>query len=210
MWALEVSTKPGLRSRYWQSQRQWQWWWQWWWHSGRSVGGSVRHVRSHTAHITAPPPPPTHTPCSLHAVPDHHCLKRLLCVSGWVMVHSIPIATHPHPFFQNLHPPLPPPPPTHPDLPCLRGGHDAIHRIARKAPEKGYLEQPRSACCTDNMPEIFVRFGQCLCCFPSVFINRQPPCPHTNSHHVLLRPQMHHRNHWFGKEHALVVQTVCR
>jgi hypothetical protein len=28
----------------------------------------------------------------------------------------------------------------------------------RKALEKGYSEHPRSACCTDNMSEIFVRF----------------------------------------------------
>ena len=80
----------------------------------------------------------------------------------------------------------------------------------QKALEKGYLEHPRSACCTDGMPEIFVRFGRCLCCFLPVFVNRQPPCPHTNSRHVLLHPQMHHRNHWFGKECALVVQTGCR
>ena len=29
----------------------------------------------------------------------------------------------------------------------------------RKALEKGYLEHPGSACCTDEMLEIFVRFG---------------------------------------------------
>ena len=73
----------------------------------------------------------------------------------------------------------------------------------RKALEKGFLEHPRSAFCTDDMPEIFVRFGRCLRCFLPVFVNRQPPCPHINSHQVLLRPQMHHRNHWF--ENALAV-----
>ena len=31
-----------------------------------------------------------------------------------------------------------------------------------KALEKGYLENPRSACCTDDMFEIFVRFGVLL------------------------------------------------
>ena len=33
----------------------------------------------------------------------------------------------------------------------------------RKALEKGYLEHPRSACWTDDMSEIFVRFGRCMC-----------------------------------------------
>ena len=33
----------------------------------------------------------------------------------------------------------------------------------RKALEKGYLEHPRSACCTDDMFETFVHFGQCVC-----------------------------------------------
>ena len=54
----------------------------------------------------------------------------------------------------------------------------------RKALEKGYSEHPGSACCTDDMFEIFVLFGHCLCCFLPVFVNRQP-CPHMNSHHVL-------------------------
>ena len=77
-----------------------------------------------------------------------------------------------------------------------------------KAPEKGHLEHPRSACCTDDMPEIFVHFGQCLAF--RLFLS-------TGSHHVLIQIHatcccvpMHHRNHWFGKTHALVVQTVCR
>ena len=39
----------------------------------------------------------------------------------------------------------------------------------RKALEKGYLEHPKSACCTDDMPEIFVCFGRCLCGFLPVF-----------------------------------------
>ena len=34
----------------------------------------------------------------------------------------------------------------------------------RKALEKGYLEHPRSACWTDDMSDIFVHFGRCLCC----------------------------------------------
>ena len=41
------------------------------------------------------------------------------------------------------------------------------------------------------MFEIFVLFRWCLCCFLPGFVNRQPPCPHTNSCHVLLHPQMH-------------------
>ena len=80
----------------------------------------------------------------------------------------------------------------------------------RKALEKGYSEHPRSARCTDGMFENFVRFGRCLCCFLPVFVNRQPPCRHTDSRHVLLHPLMHHKNLWFGKEHALAVQTGCR
>ena len=51
----------------------------------------------------------------------------------------------------------------------------------RKALEKGYLEQPVSAYCTDDMFEIFVRFGWCLCCLLRLFVNRQVPCLHTNS-----------------------------
>ena len=43
----------------------------------------------------------------------------------------------------------------------------------RKALEKGYSEHPRSACCTDDMSEIFVRFGRCLCCLLPLFVNRQ-------------------------------------
>ena len=75
----------------------------------------------------------------------------------------------------------------------------------RKALEKGYFEHPGSACCTDDMFEIFVRFGRFPCCFLPVFVNRQPPCLlHTNLRHVLLLRQMHHRNHRFGKERALV------
>ena len=73
----------------------------------------------------------------------------------------------------------------------------------RKALEKGYLEHPGSACCTDSLFEIFIFFGQCLCCLLAVFVNRQPPCPDTNSRHVLLHPQMHRNNLWFAKEHAL-------
>ena len=46
----------------------------------------------------------------------------------------------------------------------------------RKALEKGYLEHPRSACWTDDMSEIFVRFGRCMCCLLPLFVNRQLPC----------------------------------
>ena len=57
--------------------------------------------------------------------------------------------------------------------------------------EKGYLEHPESACCTDSMFEIFVFFGQCLCCLLAVFVNRQPPCPDTTRGLALAgtRPQ---------------------
>ena len=40
------------------------------------------------------------------------------------------------------------------------------------------------------MFEIFVFFGQCLCCLLAIFVNRQPPCPHTNSRQpVLIRDE---------------------
>ena len=47
----------------------------------------------------------------------------------------------------------------------------------RKALEKGYSEHPRFACCANDMFEIFVRFGRCLC------------CPHLDQHKkpVLIR-----------------------
>ena len=73
----------------------------------------------------------------------------------------------------------------------------------RNALEKGYSEHPRSACCTDDGFQIFVRFGRCLCCSLPHFVNRQLPCLFTNSHQVLLLPPMHHRSLWFAKEHAL-------
>ena len=76
----------------------------------------------------------------------------------------------------------------------------------RKALEKGYLEHPRSACCTDDMFQFLVHFGWCLCCLLPHFVNRQPPCLHTNLRNVLLLPLMHHRNLWCEKEHALGVQ----
>ena len=65
----------------------------------------------------------------------------------------------------------------------------------RKAPEKGYLEHPRSACCTDDMFEIFVRFRRCMCCLLPLFFNRQLPGLHINSRHGLLLPRMHHKSH---------------
>ena len=90
--------------------------------------------------------------------------------------------------------------------PVGRGG---VVGYIRKTLEKGYLEHPGSACCTDGMFKIFVLFRRRLCCLLPLFVNRQPPCPHTNSRHVLLHPQMHHRNLWFAKEHALVGKTGC-
>ena len=79
-----------------------------------------------------------------------------------------------------------------------------------KAFEKGYLEHPGSACYTDGMFELFVLFGRCLCCLLPDFVNRQSPCPCTNSCHVLLHPQMHRRSLWFAKEHAPGVKSGCR
>ena len=38
--------------------------------------------------------------------------------------------------------------------------------------------------------------------FAPNFVNRQSPCPCTNSRHVLLHPQMHRKSLWFAKEHA--------
>ena len=47
---------------------------------------------------------------------------------------------------------------------CPVGGGGYVGYI-RKALEKGYLEHPGSACCTDDMFEIFVRFGRaCVPC----------------------------------------------
>ena len=75
----------------------------------------------------------------------------------------------------------------------------------RKALQKGYLEHPGSACCIDGMFEILVRFGRRLCCLLPVFVNRQIPCPHTNSPYMLLLPQMHPKSLWCAKERALRV-----
>ena len=91
---------------------------------------------------------------------------------------------------------------------CPKGG--GYVGYIRKALEKGCLEHPRSACCSDGMFEIFVPFGRCPCCFLPAFVNRQSPCPGTNSGHVLLHPQMHRRSLWFAREHVLRVQTGCR
>ena len=77
----------------------------------------------------------------------------------------------------------------------------------RKALEQGYLEHPGSACCTDDMFEVLVRFGRCLCCLLPLFVNRQLPCPHTNSLHGLLLPRMHHKSLWCVKGLALWVQS---
>ena len=54
---------------------------------------------------------------------------------------------------------------------CPKGGGGGGHvGYIRKALEKGYLEHPGSACCTDSLFEIFVFFGQCLCCLLAVFV----------------------------------------
>ena len=85
---------------------------------------------------------------------------------------------------------------------CVPKGGGGVYGVYSKALEKGYLEQTRSACCTDGMFEIFVRFGRCLCPLLPLFVNRQLPCLHTNLHHVLLLPPMHHRSLWCTKESA--------
>ena len=66
--------------------------------------------------------------------------------------------------------------------------------VYSESPEKGYLEHPGSARCTDDMFEIFVRFGRCMCCLLPLFFKRQLPCLHTNSRHGLLLPRMHHKS----------------
>ena len=76
---------------------------------------------------------------------------------------------------------------------CAVGGGGGYVGYIRKALEKGYLEHAGSSCCTDDMFEIFVHFGQGQCSLLPLFVNRQRPCPHTNSLHGLLLPPMHHR-----------------
>ena len=58
----------------------------------------------------------------------------------------------------------------------------------RKALEKGCLEHPGSACCTDNIFEIFVRFGRFMCCLLPLFVNGQS-CLHVNQKPVLIRDE---------------------
>ena len=90
------------------------------------------------------------------------------------------------------------------------GGGGGYVGYIRKALEKGYLEHPGSACCAADMFEIFVRFGQGLCSLLPLFVNRQLPCPYTNSLHGLLRPRMHHKSFSCAKGLALGVQSGCR
>ena len=54
----------------------------------------------------------------------------------------------------------------------LGGGGGGYVGHIRKALEKGFSEHPRFACCTNNMFEIFLRFGRCLCCLLRIFVNR--------------------------------------
>ena len=42
----------------------------------------------------------------------------------------------------------------------------------RKALVMDYLEHPGSACSTDEMFELFVRFGRCVYCLLPLFVNR--------------------------------------
>ena len=64
---------------------------------------------------------------------------------------------------------------------CPEGG--GYVGYIRKALEKGYLEHPGSACCPDNMFEVFVPFGRCPCCLLPPFVNRQLP----GSYHVCIQ-----------------------
>ena len=79
----------------------------------------------------------------------------------------------------------------------------------RKALEKGYLEHPGFACCIDNLFQIFVRFGRCLCYLLPLFVNRLLPCLHTNSLYGLLPPLMHHKSLWCAKGLALGEHSGC-
>ena len=73
---------------------------------------------------------------------------------------------------------------------CLEGG--LASRVDTDCQmENGHVQS--SACQHDSHP-----------------LNRQPPCPDTNSRHVLLHPRMHRNNLWFAKEHALGVLPGCR
>ena len=83
-----------------------------------------------------------------------------------------------------------------------KGGGGYMGNI-QKALESSYLEHPGSACCTNDMFEIFVRLGRCLCCLLPLFVNTQLPCPHGNSLQGLLLPQMHHKSLWCVKGLAL-------
>ena len=96
----------------------------------------------------------------------------------------------------------------------MGGGGGVLHSgymgYIRKALEKGYSEHPGSACCADNMFEMFVHFGHCLCCLLPVFVNRHLPCLHTNSLHGLLLPALHHKSLWCAKGLALREHSGCR
>ena len=122
-------------------------------------------------------------------------------------------ARHGTPFLQ----PPPPPPPsagvhvTPPPAEQFSGCFQvALVGCIQKALEKGYSKRPRFACFTDEMFEIFVRFGRCLCCLLPWFVNRRLPCLHKNSCPVLLLPPKHHKSLWCAKELALGVLSGCR
>ena len=57
----------------------------------------------------------------------------------------------------------------------------------RKALEKGYLEHPRFACCTDGMFEIFVRFRRCVFRIISGPSSIAPSCALSNLRLYLLK-----------------------
>ena len=80
----------------------------------------------------------------------------------------------------------------------------------RKALEKGYLEHPGSACCTDDMFQIFVRFGRYLCCSLPPFVNRQLQC------HAMDRA-LHNVDYYYGLtdmagmtiQHVVLLYMLC-
>ena len=80
----------------------------------------------------------------------------------------------------------------------------------QQALENGYLEHPGSACCTDDMFDIFVRFRWYLCCLLPLFVNMAAIISASNSFHGLLLPPMHHKGLWCVKGLALGLQSGCR
>uniref|UniRef100_A0A7S4GGB9 Uncharacterized protein n=1 Tax=Eutreptiella gymnastica TaxID=73025 RepID=A0A7S4GGB9_9EUGL len=59
----------------------------------------------------------------------------------------------------------------------------------QKTFEKGYSEHPGSACCTDDIFENFVRFGQHACCLLPLFCQRaRTMSAHKFTHRAVASP----------------------